>query len=117
MHYQMHPIEARKMKERRRFERFSLALPARLEPGDGVGRVPEGLMTSNISAGGVYVPTTAPHIQGMEVRMEIILPFNNLKKVKVEKDACVTVTGKVVRAEAAGVAVQFNEDCSIVPVR
>lgn len=105
------------MKERRRFERFSLALPARIEPGDGAGRVPGGLMTSNISAGGVYVTTTEPPRQGMEVRMEFILPFNNLKKVKVETDACVTVTGKVVRAEAAGMAVQFNDDCNIVPVR
>ncbi len=117
MHYQMHPNEARMMKERRRFERFSLTLPARLEPGDGGGRVPEGLMTSNISAGGVYVPTRTPPRQGMEVRMEIILPFNNLQKVRLENDACVMVTGKVVRAEAAGMAVQFNDDCSIMPVR
>jgi len=113
----MHPTTARKMKERRRFERYSLTLPARLDSDDGVGRVPEGLMTSNISAGGAYVMTTVPPRQGMEVRMEIILPFNNLKKVRVEKDACVMVTGKVVRAEATGIAVQFNDDCNIMPVR
>jgi hypothetical protein len=104
------------MKERRRFERYSLTLPARLESDDRVGRVPGGLMTSNISAGGAYVMTTVPPRQGMEVRMEIILPFNNLKKVKVEKDACVMITGKVVRAEEAGMAVQFNDDCNIMPV-
>ena len=113
----MHPTMAKKMmKERRRFERYSLTLPAHLESDDGVGRVPEGLMTSNISAGGAYVMTTEPLRQGMEIRMEIILPFNNLKKVKVERDACVMITGRVVRAEADGIAVQFNDDCSIMPV-
>lgn len=113
----MHPTMAKKMmKERRRFERYRLALPARLESGDGVGNIPEGLTTSNISAGGTYLATPEPLQKGMEVRMEIILPFNNLKKVKVEKDACVMITGKVVRAEASGIAVQFNDDCSIMPV-
>ena len=114
----MHPTAAKKMKERRRFERYSLALPARLKSdgGPGDGGIPEGLVTSNISSGGAYVMMTEPLTQGMEVRMEIILPFNHLKKVKVEKDACVTITGKVVRAEAAGIAVQFNDDCSIMPV-
>ena len=59
---------------------------------------------------------TEPLRQGMGVHMEIILPFNNLKKIKVEKNACVMITGKVVRADAAGIAVQFNDDCSIMPV-
>jgi hypothetical protein len=112
----MHPTAAKKMKERRRFERYSLTLPARLESDGGAGGIPEGLMTSNISAGGAYVMMTEPLTQGMEVRMEVILPFNNLKKVKVEKDACVMITGTVVRAEEAGIAVQFNDDCSIMPV-
>ena len=114
----MHPTAAKKMKERRRFERYSLSLPARLESsdGDGDGSIPAGLTTSNISAGGAYVMTSEPLQQGMEIKMEIILPFNNLKKVRVEKDACVMITGKVVRAEVAGIAVQFNDDCSIMPV-
>lgn len=113
----MHPIAAKRMKERRRFERYGLTLDARLEANDGDrSGANAGFLTTNISAGGAYFTTPEPFTRGMEVRVEIILPFNNLKKVRVEKDACVTITGKVVRSEAAGIAVQFNDDCSIMPV-
>jgi c-di-GMP-binding flagellar brake protein YcgR len=105
------------MKERRRFKRYGLTLDARLETNDGDrSGANAGFLTINISAGGAYFTTPEPLKQGMEVRIEIILPFNNLKKVRIEKDACVIVTGKVVRSEAAGIAVQFNDDCSIMPV-
>ncbi len=105
------------MKERRRFERYRLTLDTRVEANDG-GRKDRNtdVQTSNISAGGAYLKTPKPLPKGMEVRMEIILPFNNLKKVRVDKDACLMITGRVVRSDASGAAVQFNDDCMIVPV-
>jgi len=115
--HQKHPIAAKRMRERRRFERFGLSLDARLEANDGDRHGPNpGFLTTNISAGGAYFTTPEPLTQGVEVRMEIILPFNSLKKVRVDKDACLMISGKVVRTEAAGIAVQFNDDCSIMPV-
>ena len=106
------------MQDRRIYERFDLSVPARVAPVDGPpGRDVLNLTTQNISAGGAYFRTLKPIPRGLNIRLEITLPLNKLKRLKGAKKALVSLTGKVIRSDPGGMAVQFNEDYHIVPAR
>jgi hypothetical protein len=90
--------------ESRKHERFSLKLPAlisALEPGAPT----LDLMTENISAGGVFLPTGKPLPEGLVVLVELTLRRESGKggfsKVKAR--------GRVLRSGPNGMAVRFEE--------
>ncbi len=99
------------MKEKRRLERFYLEIPAAIEL---LGSDPEdrllNLLTSNVCSGGAYFHTTRPLPEGTRVKIDLVLPIDRLKKLKDEyKQACIKVTGTVLRSESEGMAICFDE--------
>jgi hypothetical protein len=104
------------MENKRRLERFDLKLPATIEfiNVDHKGRL-LNLMTTNICSGGAFFHTTQPLPQGTQVKIDLVLPLDRLRKLKEEfKKAYIKVKGKVLRAESEGMAICFDEDYQIM---
>jgi hypothetical protein len=106
------------MPEKRRLERFDLALPAIIRSGEPYGDGEEALsrlLTKNICEGGGYFSTSKPLSEGTKVRVDLILPLSGstLKGYKRDK-AKVSVDGTVLRSEAEGMAIGFSKKYAIV---
>ncbi len=107
------------MKEKRKLERFDLEMPARIEVTNS-GRKKEtfDFLTSNICSGGAFFHTPQPLPEGTQVRLDLVLPLDKLKKLKNDvKQAYIKVTGTVLRSESKGMAICFNEDYKIMPLK
>jgi hypothetical protein len=105
-----------KMNERRKMERFSLQLLARVSVrGEGEGQHDIELLTKNISAGGAFIQTPGSLPIGTRLNIEVLLPIGEIKKVKGEM-ALIKVTGSVIRIDEKGMAISFDEDYQILPL-
>jgi hypothetical protein len=106
------------MLERRRLERFDLALPAVIRSGAPYGEGEEAitrLLTKNICEGGAYFSTSQPLSEGTEVRVELILPLSELKLKRVKEDkSLISVDGTVLRTEVKGMAIGFSKSYAII---
>jgi hypothetical protein len=104
------------MAEKRRQERFDLVMPAAIELiNEAHDERVINLLTTNICSGGAYFHTTQPLPEGTKVKLDLVLPLENLmKKIKKEdKKAFIKVTGKVLRTESEGMAICFDKDYQI----
>ena len=107
------------VEERRKLERFDLALPATIETLNSAGADGKGVphfVTGNICSGGAYFPTTQALAEGDEVGIRILLVIDKLRKLG-GRDAVIHVKGKVLRADRAGMAIRFSSGYKIVPNR
>jgi len=105
------------MKQKRRLERFDLKMPAKIESmtSDQEEKI-LNLLTSNICSGGAFFHTTQPLPEGSQVKIDLVLPLDNLKKLKDDcKQAYIEVTGRVLRSESEGMAILFDKDYLIRP--
>ena len=103
------------MTDKRRLERFDLELPATIEllTSDQEKSL-VNLLTTNISSGGAYFHTPQPLPKGTQVKIDLVLPLDKLRKLKDEhKQAYIKVTGTVLRSESEGMAICFEEDYQI----
>jgi c-di-GMP-binding flagellar brake protein YcgR len=103
------------MKERRKFERFDLELPARVEvetPGQKTELF--SLKTSNISAGGAFFHTAQPLSEGTKVQLNLILLVEKLKKLT-GYECHIKVKGYVVRSDDKGMAIRFRRNYKMIP--
>ncbi len=103
------------MVERRRLERFELAVPASLQVISGTGdREQEfiNLLTKNVCAGGAYFYTDHPLPENTLVKIDLVLSIERLKKIK-GKQAQIKVKGQVIRSEPNGMAICFDPEYSI----
>ena len=103
------------MTDKRRLERFDLELPATIELliSDQEKSL-VNLLTTNISSGGAYFHTPQPLPKGTQVKIDLVLPLDKLRKLKDEhKQAYIKVTGTVLRSESEGMAICFEEDYQI----
>jgi hypothetical protein len=103
------------MAEKRRLERFDLELPTTIEllTSDQEKSL-LNLLTTNICSGGAYFHTTQPLPKGTQVKIDLVLPLDKLRKLKDEhKQAYIKVTGTVLRSESEGMAIFFDEDYQI----
>lgn len=98
------------MSNKRRLERFELAIPATLileeQTGDEDGQAFD-LVTTDISAGGAFFQTDQPLPEGISVRIELVLDTEKLKKMT-GKYAYLRVKGRVVRSSDQGMAISFE---------
>ena len=103
--------------ENRAMERFSLQLLARVSLlGEEQDQEAIELLTRNVSAGGAFFETDHPLPVGTKLKIELILPLKKIKKVKGEK-ALVRIIGSIVRTESKGMAMSFDKDYQIVPLK
>ena len=103
------------MSNQRKVERFDLELPATIEllDEDREEKV-YNLLTKNVCSGGAYFHTSQPLPEGTQVKIDLVLPLEKLKKLqKNHKQAYIKVTGKVLRSELEGMAICFDKDFQI----
>ncbi len=100
------------MTDKRKFDRFEIRVPARIEvPLKEGGAARYDLETRDLSAGGAFIKFLAPLPEGSEVRIDIILFFDELKTATDPQGSLIlSTTGRVVRSVADGVAIRFGDD-------
>jgi len=101
--------------EKREMERFNLELPALLSMNDESGnqQVFEFMIT-NICAGGAFFKTAEPLPLKTDVKMDLILPLDKVKKTEGKKSR-VDISGSVIRINEQGMAVSFDKKYRIEP--
>jgi c-di-GMP-binding flagellar brake protein YcgR len=105
--------------EKRKMERFDLELPATLKLFDRKLKEDQAgsfnLQTVDISAGGALFYTDHAVPIGTEVKIDLILPLGELKKLE-GRTAKINISGSVVRSDPSSIAVSFNEKYRITPI-
>lgn len=100
------------MKERRLYKRLDISLPVRLETiTSGIKKILD-LETRNISFSGTFIRTLTSFPEGTRFILDFTLPSDNLKEFKDIKSlkGC---AGSLVRSDAHGIAIKFDEECQI----
>ena len=103
------------MRNKRSVERFDLELPATIEfTNVDHEEMLDNLLTTNVCSGGAYFYTPQPLPIGTQVKIDLVLPLEKLRKLKDEhKHAHIKVTGKVLRSGSEMMAICFDEDYQI----
>ena len=97
----------------RRAERFTLELSACLSvSSDKADDATIQLKTIDVSSAGAFFDTDRPLPLGTEVKIDMVLPLDELKKLKGKK-AKIVVTGAVIRTDNKGMAICFDENYQI----
>jgi len=103
------------MDEKRKFERFNINVPARIEMiiREGEKKIYD-LETSDLSAEGAYLKSGKPIQEGSQVRIEIFLNFEGLRcPANPDGSLIIAATGRVLRAGDEGMAIHFNNEYDI----
>ncbi len=115
--------------DRRDQERFTLSLQTKIMAESRTGVTPLlEFVTADISSGGAFIATSRPLPMASKVRMEFFLSLEELGKLRFilsedslkvwqSERAWVTATGVVIRVEEHGVAVIFDQNYQISPIR
>ena len=105
------------MKEQRKYERFQLELPARLETNSTGKKEILKLQTKDISAAGaLLVGTTEQFPAGTRCQLELIVTSERIKELTGAK-GLIKLEGTIVRSTSEGVAVCFDGDCQILGLK
>lgn len=117
-------------KERREQERFFLNLQAKVTARFTEDTVTEEVETlaANISAGGAFLQMAQPLPMASRVKVEFLLSLADLKKLKFilsvqtlrqlsGDQVWVTASGVVIRQEATGVGVIFDQNYQFIPMQ
>jgi hypothetical protein len=105
--------EALSMKERRKYQRFQLALPAKMKTITAGKKEVIDLETDDISACGAFLQTTEEFSEGTRCQLEMTVPSDRIKELT-GAQSLIKVEGTVVRSTPAGVAICFNGKCQIL---
>ena len=100
------------MKERRRFARFNIKLPVRMEAVTSDKREVLDLKTKNISYSGTFIPTLTSFPEGTRFVLDFTVPTDNLEDFKDIK-SLKECMGRLVRSAPHGLAIQFDTECQI----
>ena len=105
--------------EKRRLERYDLRIPAKIEVvTSDQDRETLDLFTSDICSGGAFFHTDQPLPEGTDVKIDLVLPLEEIKKLRENSShAYIKITGTVLRSEPSGMAVCFNKNYKIQPWR
>ena len=100
------------MKERRKYERFILPLPVRLEPIMTGRKWVLDLEIRDISASGTFINTLTSFQEGTRFILDFTIPSDSIKEFKDIK-SLKSCTGSMVRSTPYGMAIQFDSECQI----
>jgi len=101
------------MSERRKHERYTIALPATVGVVSAGGKQIIDLFTKNVCAGGTLLNTDRVFPIGAHVRVNITVRSERLKEMA-GAQTLIKVEGRVVRSDQTGTAVRFNKDYKIL---
>ena len=103
--------------EHRKMERFPIQLPTRLLPVDDAEEQEAiEVLTSDVCAGGAFFQTDQPLPLGAEVKVKMVLPLDELKKLEGKK-AFIEVSGAVIRSTETGMAICFDKNYKMSSLR
>ena len=104
---------------KRAYERFDLEVPARMGIlGSAKEKMDEvSLTTTNICAGGAFLITEAFLPPGTRVKMDFTLSIDKLRELLDSNRSRIKVEGEVIRTDETGIAVRFDEEYEIIPVK
>ena len=101
------------MIDRRKYERFQLELPARLETNSSQRTEIFELRTGDISAAGaLLIGTTQQFAVGTRCHLELIVTSERIKELT-GLNGLIKVDGTIVRSTPEGVAICFDGECQI----
>jgi hypothetical protein len=99
--------------DRRQIERLDLQVPALLQPSASDSRAPSRfLLTRDISSKGAYFQTSEPYPHEGSVQVKLILKVPACNQQM--KYMCLTTAGEVMRREATGFAIRFEDDYTLL---
>mgnify|MGYP006304822111 CR=1 FL=1 len=104
-----------KYSKQRAFQRFVLTAPATIrQPTGENGKHHHLLLTKDISCKGAYFNTMEPASYAKYVQIELLLQVADDSDHHV-KYVYMTTTGEIVRHDARGLAIQFDDDAMLKP--
>jgi hypothetical protein len=102
--------------DRRKFERFEIELPARMETIFLRKKQVFDLVTKNISASGAFVRANNSFPENSHIKMS--LTTQNKKLVELTGfQGLIECEGSIVRSTPTGVGICFNKVCQILSLR
>jgi hypothetical protein len=103
------------MNNKRKFERFNIDVPAMVEIPSQDGQAERlDLEISNMSAEGILLKFARPLPEGSQVKIEVVLHFEELRGPADPEDTLIlTATGHVLRSGPEGMAIRFDENYEI----
>ena len=104
------------MKERRKYERFQLVLPVKMEKVTTRKKEIFNLRTKDISAAGAFLSTKEQFPVGTWCQLELTIPSRKIEELTGSR-GYIEVTGVVVRSTADGVAICFDRECQILSLK
>lgn len=104
------------MKDRRKFERFPLSLPARIVTNDSSRKQVFKFNTRDISSAGAFIDTTEMFSEGTRFKMDFTVPSKKIKELTGAL-SLIECEGSIVRSTPEGVAIRFNGDCNILGLK
>ncbi|RLB83246.1 MAG: hypothetical protein DRH24_07085 [Deltaproteobacteria bacterium] len=104
------------MEEQRRYQRFPLTLPSRVETISLDRKQVFELKTRNISASDVFIYTPQPFSQGTRFKIDLTIPSKKIKELT-GAESLMECQGNIVRSTPTGVAVHFDRKCRILSLR
>lgn len=105
------------MVERRKYERFELVVPAKIETLARTAKKRKiSLKTVNVCAGGAFFRTDAVLDEGTKVRVELRLSYNAQNAVRNIRGTRIRMLGTIMRSRDNGMAIRFSDDYVIAPL-
>ena len=96
--------------EKRKVERFDLHLETMLQVKSAESKdKSKRLISRDISSDGVFLETGDPLPVGTEVDLNFLLSLNKLNSHLKNKTVKISTSGRVIRADEQGFAVQFDK--------
>ena len=98
------------MSEKRKVERFELHIEALCKVHDDeIGDKTHTLLTDNISSEGAFLRTTNPLPVGTNIDLNFLLSQGELRSDTKETKINIWTSGKVVRTDEMGMALEFEK--------
>jgi len=105
------------MVERRKFDRYDLAVPVKIETLASTAKKRKiSLKTVNVCAGGAFFRTDTALAEGTKVRLDLVISYGSLGTFLGPASARIRVLGTVTRIRQDGMAIRFSEDYVIAPM-
>ena len=98
--------------DKRKFERFDIELPARMETNSSNRKQAFDLVTKNISASGAFVSANSPFSDGLRIKMSLATKNQRLAELT-GSQSLFECEGSVVRTTPTGIGICFNKDFQI----
>jgi hypothetical protein len=102
--------------DRRKYERFDIGLPARMETVFSNKKQVFDLVTRDVSASGAFVSTNSPFPEGLRIKMTLTTHNERIAELT-GSQSLIECEGSIVRTAPTGVAIHFKKHCQILSLK